>query len=51
MGPCPHIGKCPMSDRAEWCHFSVNFPNYSNKVFPGKKFRNILEEKFSYIVF
>lgn len=21
MAPCPHMGRCPMADRVEWCHF------------------------------
>jgi len=22
VGPCPHIGACPLSEGADWCHFS-----------------------------
>lgn len=51
VAPCPHLGACPLADRLEWCHFAVDYPNYSKAVFPGKKHRNILREKYSYIVF
>jgi ribosomal protein RSM22 (predicted rRNA methylase) len=51
LSPCSHMGKCPMADRLEWCHFETTYKNYTRKEISSTNMRNVYKEKFGYIVF
>lgn len=51
LAPCPHHGKCPLSDKGSWCHFDQPMGVYPNSVFPkAKREETIFYEKFSYLI-
>lgn len=51
IAPCPHHGKCPLSDKGSWCHFDQPMGVLPNSVFPKlPKEETIFYEKFSYLM-